>query len=68
MAEKAFDNDTGVEHNEKNPPQYHEATAPPPAGPGGRRASIAVNLVENPLKVSSCLECPDVQDMIRLDD
>lgn len=59
MANKAFDNDTAIEHNEKNPPQHQEATAPPPAGLSGRRASVALNIVENPLKVSSCLACPD---------
>lgn len=51
MAEKAYVTDTGVEHNEKNPPEYHESAARP-ADTSGRRASVALNIVENPLRVS----------------
>lgn len=51
MAEKAYVTDTGVEHNEKNPPEYHESAARP-ADNSGRRASVALNIVENPLRVS----------------
>lgn len=52
MAEKAYVADAGVEHNEKNPPEYHESAARP-ADSSGRRASVALNIVENPLRRDS---------------
>lgn len=52
MAEKTFaEAAPGGEHNEKNPPIYEEATKYE-TDQGGRRGSVAVNVVENPLKVS----------------
>ncbi|PPJ54091.1 hypothetical protein CBER1_06318 [Cercospora berteroae] len=53
MAEKTFaEAAPGGEHNEKNPPIYAEATKYD-ADQGGRRGSVAVNVVENPLKRES---------------
>ncbi|KAF2208048.1 hypothetical protein CERZMDRAFT_71080 [Cercospora zeae-maydis SCOH1-5] len=53
MAEKTFAGTApSGEHNEKNPPIYEEATQYD-TKQGGRRASIAVNVVENPLKRES---------------
>lgn len=49
MAEKETLESAGVSHNEKSPPPYN---TPNLAEAGGRRKSVALNIVENPLKVS----------------
>lgn len=46
MNEKEFSDHVDVSHHEKNAAQAELAD------PGGRRKSIALNIVENPLKVS----------------
>ncbi|KAI5360724.1 Putative major facilitator, sugar transporter, major facilitator superfamily [Septoria linicola] len=58
MDDKTFGQSTGVEHNEKNPPSFTEATKYTDPGfkdgaDGGRRGSVAVNIVQNPLKRES---------------
>lgn len=47
MAEKGVENDVYVAHDEKK----HTHDSPEPEEPG-RRGSIALNIVENPLKVN----------------
>ncbi|KAK5937775.1 hypothetical protein PMZ80_009904 [Knufia obscura] len=50
MAEKETLESAGVSHNEKSPPPYN---TPNLAEAGGRRKSVALNIVENPLKRKS---------------
>lgn len=47
MNEKTYTDDVDVTYDEKTAPQAEQAD------PAGRRKSVALNIVENPLRVSS---------------
>ena len=61
MAEKAYTENVHVSHDEKDALQDRQ---PSMADAAGRRKSIAMNIVENPLKVSFATPGPSLLPII----
>lgn len=64
MIDKAPTEIVDVSHNEKN---VAHASEPELAETGGRRKSVALNIVENPLKVSLATSGPFATSRSRVD-